>query len=888
MADVEPPAMGQRFGAYRTVEEVGRGGMGIVYRAVRDDDEFQQTVAVKVLPGAVFSRKAMERFRNERRILAGLEHPNIARLIDGGTTPQGVPYVIIEYVDGLPVDRYCEERGLDLEARIWLFLALCDAVQYAHRNLVVHRDLKPSNILVTRDGVPKLLDFGIAKLVDPADDAGGVTMGLTQSRVMTPAFASPEQLTGRRIATPSDVYSLGVLLYRLLTGRHPYGDDTASSGSSSTPADLLRRLLEGEPAAPSAVSGDRRIRGDLDAIVLAALRRDPSERYDSVQALADDLRRYLTGRPVGARGDSWRYRAGKFVRRNAPAVLAGAAAAALLIGEAGVFLRRLAQERDVARQEAARATATLTFLTDVFRVTDPFVSNSGDLTAREVLERGVAGLDDRLASQPEVRAEILSTLGTAYANLGVMDSARAVLERGLALRDSIYAPDALEMATGLRDLGTVLQRQDRIDRADTLLGRALAIRRERLPADHPDIASLLDELAGIQRQRGDLPGAERTYREALAILEHPSEPRDALHAQVLTDLGNLLHALDRLEEADDMLERALVLRRTLYGDRHPEVGQTLNHLSLVRSARGEYREAERILRDILTWGPEVLGEHHHFVAIWNNNLATILKDQGRQREALDHQRKALDIWRAEYGDMHSQVATGLNNLANLQSDLGDYAAAERALEEALRINRTILGDDTPKVATNLNNLAHLAWKRRDWDAAIRAQTQVLEMDRRLLGPEHEYVAGDLTALGAYHLAAGRLDRAEAPLREGLALSRKVRGDDHPVTARAATVLADWLVARGRGSEAAELVRPALETRLRAFDPDHASVALSRSTLGAALTLEGDYRAAETQLTQAEAAMATSLPEDDPNRVRNRDRLAALYEAWGRPAAGPGR
>ncbi len=501
MADAEPPALGQRFGPYRTVEEIGRGGMGVVFKAVREGDDFQQTVAVKVLPGALFNRRTMARFRNERRILAGLEHPNIARLLDGGATPEGVPYVIIEYVDGVPVDRYCEERGLDLEARIWLYLALCDAVQYAHRNLVVHRDLKPSNILVTRDGVPKLLDFGIAKLLDPTDEPSPQgTMGLTQSRLMTPRFASPEQLAGKRVATPSDVYSLGVVLHRLLTEKYPYED--ARGGGGTGQAEFMRRLFQSEPEAPSVVSGDARLRGDLDAIVLRALRRDAGERYDSVGALADDLRSYLTRRPIAARARSWRYRAGKFVRRHVPAVLIVTLVAALLFGEAGLFLRRLARERDLARTEATRASAALDFLSEVFGTTGPSATGGQEPTARAVLDRAVGGLDAQLADQPEVRAEILSTIGGAYGNLGVMDSARAVLERSLTLRDSTYAPDALERAKGLADLGELLARVGSLGRADSLLSAALAIRREKLPVHHPDVARLQDALADVRARAG--------------------------------------------------------------------------------------------------------------------------------------------------------------------------------------------------------------------------------------------------------------------------------------------------------------------------------------------------------------------------------------------------
>jgi len=498
-------AVGQRLGAYRLAEEIGRGGMGVVYRAVRDRDDFQHTVAVKVLPGALFSRKAMARFRNERSILAGLQHPNIARLLDGGATPDGIPYVIMEYVDGRPVDRYCEQTGLGLDARVRLFLTLCDAVQYAHRHLVVHRDLKPSNVLVTDEGVLKLLDFGIAKLVDPDEGAGGEPTALTQSRIMTPRFASPEQLTGDRIATPSDVYSLGVILHCLLTGAHPYEDAGGMEGADAGPMDLVRRVLEGEPRAPSEVAGDARLKGDLDLIVLKALRRDVRERYESVQALADDLRLYLARRPITARPLTWSYRTTRFVSRNRAAVLGGTVAALLVMAQSGILLRRLAHERDAARAEAARATAALDLLADAFRAADGPGADGRVPTAVDVLERGVAGLADGPVDRPEVRAEMLDAIGLAYANLGVMDSAQAVLERGVALRDSVYGPQTLEAARGLHDLGRVLARTGRVDRADSLLQRALDIRLRELPGDHPDVASLQRELAEIRASRQPSP-----------------------------------------------------------------------------------------------------------------------------------------------------------------------------------------------------------------------------------------------------------------------------------------------------------------------------------------------------------------------------------------------
>lgn len=902
MASTGSTAVGQRLGAYRLEEEIGRGGMGVVYRGVREAADFEQTVAVKVLPGALFSPETMDRFRNERRILAGLEHPNIARLLDGGTTPEGVPYVIMEYVDGIPLDRYAEERDLSLEDRIWLFLAVCDAVQYAHRNLVVHRDLKPSNILVTPEGIPKLLDFGIAKLLDPADVAHAETPGApddppegrppppTATRVMTPRFASPEQLLGKRIGTPSDVYSLGLVLYILLAGVEARGPDDGWIDALATDTidgpDPLLRALRDEPVAPSTASSDSRLRGDLDTIVLTGLRRDPTERYESVRTLADDLERYLTGKPIAARPPTLGYRARKFVRRNRTAVIGALVAILLLATQTGIFLSRLAEERDVAQREAARATETLRFLTEVFRGVDPFVGADPDLTALELLGQGAARVEAELTDQPAIQADILDALGSVYENLGALDSARSAFSRSLAIREATFGPESLEAAHGISQLGGLLIELDEVARADSLILRSLALRREHLPPNHPDIAADLGQRAYLADRAGRLQVSDSLFREALAVLDSsvgsPDDVRDDaeldLRGDLLSNHGALLVEMDRLEEAEAVLRKALEIRRRLYGDRHPEVAPTLNHLANVRLRAGDYEEAEALYQELLGWSSDLLGEDHPMITAWENNLSASLRGMSRYQEATEIQIRVLERRRATYGEEHGAVASALNNLANLYTDLGRLDEANATLEEALAINRAVFGDDHPAVATNLNNLATMAWRRRDFEEALRMEQEVLEMDRRLLGPEHEYVATDLTNVGNYHLFLGQLDQAEGPLREGLELIRRTRGSHNANTANAAAGYADWLIAVGRAEEAEALARESLETRLALFAEDDLRVAYSRSTLGAALTLQGRYDEAESELLRAREVMAISAHEGDPIRLRNEERIEALHRA----------
>jgi serine/threonine protein kinase/Tfp pilus assembly protein PilF len=896
MTSTGATAEGMRLGPWRLEEEVGRGGMGVVYRAVRADGEYDQTVAVKVLPGALFSPDATARFRNERRILAGLEHPNIARLLDGGTTPDGVPFVAMEYVDGVAIDKYAEQERLDLTQRIWLFLAVCDAVRYAHRNLVVHRDLKPSNILVTREGTPKLLDFGIATLLDPApgpEDAGGQEAGAaartvstesdprgapaaTRTRLMTPRFASPEQLLGRRIGTPSDVYSLGLVLYRILAG---VDARAGVEGASVSEAGIVQSALARDPIAPSAAGRDPRLRGDLDTIVLKALRRDPDDRYESAGAMADDLQRWLAGLPIEARRPTLGYRLRKFANRNRGMVAAALIALLLVTGQTALFMNRLAGERDRARQEAERATRTLDFLTSIFVGANPFESADPDITARELLGLGIERLDDELADQPAVRAEILTAVGVAYDALGVQDSARALLGRSVAVREAVYGPSDLETAEGLDDLGNFYADEDLAEEADSVLARALAIRRRQLSPDHPDIAETLGHQAHLAHASGELDAADSLYREALAIMASPSEPRDDLQARLLRSLGIVQLDLSRLEASDSTLNRALALWTAEYGDRHPLVASVLDQIARLREMQGRLEESEAIYRDVISWGVDLMGEEHPQVTTWYNNLASVVRAQERNEEALALQQRVVERRRREFPAGHSLVATALNNVANMYGNLGRFVEADAAFEEARTIIEDLYGSDHSQVATILNNQATLAWRQSDFDRAAELQAQVLEMDLRQLGPDHEYVATDLVNLGIHHLLAGRLGVAERYLHDGLELSREIRGSDHLTTANAELAWADWLVAVGRGEEAVELARNALAVRLEALDEQTTLVGYGRSTLGATLMAAGDYQAAREELLQARAILAAVAPEGDPLARRNERRIEALPTIW---------
>ncbi|MDX1546008.1 MAG: serine/threonine-protein kinase, partial [Rhodothermales bacterium] len=615
------PSVPERVGPYRVLGEVGRGGMSVVYRAGRADGQFEQEVALKFIRRGVDGSEQVRRFLAERQILASLNHPHIARLYDGGVLDDGRPYFVMEFVDGRPIDRYCDAARLRLDARLRLVLTVLDAVAYAHRNLVVHRDLKPSNILVTAEGVPKLLDFGIAKLLD--DDAES-TLTQTGSRWMTPEYAAPEQVRGERVTTATDVYQLGVMLYRLCTGHRPY----RLAGSSTY--EVERAVCEEEPTRPSLVVGQteevrqgtatlritpegvsasrstdepalrRILAGDLDAIVLKALRKAPEERYASVEALADDLRAFLDGRPVEARRGSAAYRARKFVRRHRWGLSVAASIALLLVGyavTATLQARQIARERDRAQQEQAKARQVTDFLLGLFETADPNRALGEAVTARELLDRGAARVRRELQAQPAVLAQALETIGQVYEKLGLYGEAQAQLEAALALRPPDQASSS-ERAEGLHALAVVLHRAGRFADAEARLREALALW-DAVPEARAGRARSLHLLGALRKEQDDFAAAETLLGDALAIQQALGEPARLDAARTLRTLAGLRHDLGDTAAADSLYHAALTLQRQGLGADHLEVAETLNLLAVLREDQGRFDEAERFYGETL-------------------------------------------------------------------------------------------------------------------------------------------------------------------------------------------------------------------------------------------------------------------------------------------------
>ena len=655
------PVIGtQTVGPYRILREIGQGGMATVYLAVREGGDFEQRVAIKVVRG-LLGGDALRRFRAERQILASLEHPSIARLLDGGTTPDGVPYLAMEYVDGVAIDQYCRDRGFTIRERLQLFARVCDAVTHAHRNLVVHRDIKPSNILITEDGTPKLLDFGIARLI--ADDGpSGMPLTMTGMRMLTPEYASPEQVRGEPITTAADVYSLGVLLFELLTGQRPLAFTTRQTG------EIERVVCTVEPRRPSTAvkssKESRQIAGDLDTIVLTALRKEAARRYASAAHLAEDIRRHLDGRTVVARQPTWTYRSSRFVRRHRAGVAIAAVFAVVVIGFGITLLmqnRRVLAERDASEQ-------VTNLLLELYSAYDPTSSRGSRVTAQELLDRGASRIQSELKGQPEMQARMLDRFGALLTNIGLAQRAVDVLRSSLAARESTGDTDSAAIAETLAHLAIALMEGGEIAEAESLAQRAVDIRR-RLAPGTAELAEALGTLGAIRDRRGEADGPEM-LKEATELWRLTTGVDSFEFAAAIGALAASSHALSSdsaapsIARADllkaERFDRELLLaRRKVLGDVHLLTATSLKRLGLLLRAMGRHAEAEPVLVEALTIRRQLLGRQHLVVARTLDALARVLHERRREAEALPIAEEALAIRNALAGDAAFETRTSV-------------------------------------------------------------------------------------------------------------------------------------------------------------------------------------------------------------------------------------
>lgn len=804
LGDEAGAAPGERIGPYRVVRLLGRGGMGEVLLADRAEGDFEQRVALKIVRGGLNRSEIVERFRRERRILARLRHPNIAALYDGGVTDDGIPYFAMEYVDGQRITDWCDARTLGVAQRVDLFGSVCRAVEHAHRNLVVHRDIKPGNVFVTSDGAVKLLDFGIGKLLDP--DAGEETQA-TRS-FLTPAFAAPEQIRGEGASTSSDVFSLGMLLYVLLTGHHPHGDASRS-------LEIARAIAEDDAPDPSTRAGRdsttmsaseiaarrgtepadlrRRLKGDLDNIVAKALRRDPDERYASARELAEDLERCRRCEPVRARAATARYRMSRFVRRHR----VGVAAAMLVFLAAAAGVAGVVWQARVAGRERDRAQAVKDYLIEIFSAADPSFESGRTLTAAELVERGADRISHRFGDEPEIRAEITEVLGSVLTGLALYERADELLEEALReyrrLGDDARAAGALsaravnashrgeletaerlqrealagvrkmhgdgpEAAAALHSLGRILAHAGRSEEAIGVLEEAIAVG-GRAGMTPPDLAAYRTSLAGPLLDVGRLEDSEHEYRTALAALPEVS----VATGNALAELTRLLNHMGRNEEAEEASRRALQVMREEYGPvGHPDVAHALNSLASILSEKGELEEAEAL------------------------------------------QREGLDVLRRTLGEDHSFVAGIMNNLAITKQRQGDHAAAADLLEEGIVLMEKALGPSHPRLLPYWCNRADNLRMSGRHGESVEAGRRAVALAYETRGERHFEVSYALLSLGLAQQAAGNAAGAEEAMRAAWDIRTEHLGAGNPRTLDVLMRMCDVLEEDDRAAQAVPL------------------------------------------------------------------------------------
>ena len=854
--DSEAPIAGADIGSWRIVRELGRGGMGVVMLAERIDGQFEQRVALKLIKRGMDSDAVLSRFLHERRILARLSHPNIARLLDGGLSTDGRPFFVMEYVEGTPLVDYCTANSLGLRARVDCILQVCAALQFAHRQLVVHLDIKPSNVIVTAAGEAKLLDFGIAKLLDDSPTEPSVFTRTQTQRPLTAGYASPEQLLGEPVSTATDVYGIGCLLYELLTGRR-------ANGNAATLEEARLAVARGEPLAPSRVAGvgavpgitARRLRGDFDTIVLKALKREPERRYATVEALAQDLRRCLDAHPIAARRDTLRYRTGRLIARNPIGVaLAASSLAALLITTTFAL-----SQASSARAAALRAQAVTRYLVGIFQVADPKGTPGGlKLSAREVLDVGTKQMQQQLSQQPQLEASFSQVLGRIYGGLGENERAIVLLQRALALHP-IDEQDPASHADTLALLARAQYETGDYAAASRSSAQATLEHHARGLGESAMIAQDLALQGEILRRQGEFGRGEDLLKQALSMSRKVLLAPNAQIAEQLNQLAALYGDMGRIEEATALTELSLSMFRTLYGDNHLDVAENLVNLGVFRMQTEHIAQALPAFDEAIAIYSRLLPSDHPLHALALANEARAYDRLKRYREADPLYREALAMQRRVLGAQHPDLATTLNNLAVLRLHVDDYAGSAEFSREAMAV---WAAQDKTEHPFALISKAHLAVALREAGDLVQAELmtrEVLAARRRQFGENNRAVALSLDDLGTVLRLAGHADQAVIEQQQAQRIRLALRNVPAPESAAALVEYALSESDAGRRQEARVQIDAAIAalSGIKSVEPQQLATALvAKARIELA---QGDVAAA---CLLAHQALSMS-PQDDP-------------------------
>jgi len=835
--------LSQSIPGFRLLQKLGEGGMGEVHEA-EQLEPVRRRVALKLIKRGMESKEVLARFDSERQALALMSHPNIAQVYDAGTTTDGRPFFVMEFVPGVPLTQYCDTNRLSTAERLELFTQICNGVQHAHHKGVIHRDIKPSNVLVKiQDSkpVPKIIDFGIAKATSQRLTEQSVFTAMGEF-IGTPEYMSPEQadLTGLDVDTRTDVYSLGVVLYELLVGAQPFdGRELRQAGFD----EMRRKIREEEPPRPSVrLSGlgeksttaaanrriepstlARQLHGDLDWITMKALEKDRTRRYDSPGELAADIDRHLRDEPVLAGPPSATYRVKKFVRRHTLGVAASSlVTVAMILGIAGttIGMIRARNAEQVASREAETAQQVSDFLVGLFKVSDPTEGSFEKVTAREMLDKGADRIRTELTDQPLVQARLMSTMGWVYIGLGRYDSAQALFEEALAIREAELPSDHPDVAEVLNQLGEAHREKAEWDVAWPLYERALAIREEALGLESPRVAAVLNNMALIMEDKGNYDEALVLYERMLAIDRQNLGPDDPVYATSLSNVAILHVRMGELDEAQELFERALEIREKAFGPDHLLVASSLNSVGGVLNDMGDYRAALPYLERSVAIKEEVLGPDHPSLAGTMGNLGSLLKTLREFDRARTMLERASAIYREALGPDHPDYGESLSDLAIFHASTGDLEAAGPLFEESLAVRERAFGPHHPDVATSLNNLGVYHRSMGDNEGARPYYERALEAYEKSLDPGNPRLALPLSNLANLLKDLGDYEEAEELYQRALVIREEALGPDHPDVGYTTIGLASLYDTMGDMERALPLVARTAEIWEKALGPEH--------------------------------------------------------------------
>jgi tetratricopeptide (TPR) repeat protein len=789
---------------YKILEELGRGGMGVVYKA-EQIEPVKRTVALKVIKLGMDTREVVVRFETEKQALAVMSHPHIAKVLDAGATKSGRPYFVMEFVPGIPITDYCNNHKLTTKERIELFILVCEAVQHAHQKGVIHRDLKPSNVLVEIQDdkpVPKIIDFGIARATEHRLTEH--TLFTERGQLIgTPEYMSPEQaeISELDVDTRTDIYSLGVMLYELLVGVLPFDSKTLRDAGFG---EIQRIIREEEPPRAStrlSALGDtqitvaeqrktdvaslhKQIKGDLDWILMKAMEKDRARRYVTATGVAIDLQRYFDNEPVMARPPSASYRMFKFAKRHKAGLSAGlVVATALVLGlvlaTTGLIRAKRAEavaasERDRASIEAETAKQVSDFLIGLFEISDPNEARGNTITAREILDRGAKNIQIELKDQPEVLATMMGTMGNVYLKLSLYEPAYPLLDEALSIRREIYGNEHLDVSKSINDLADWHYNQGEYEKAEALDRESVAICRKLFNKDHPDLATSIYNLGSTLHTIGDYDKAEVLYLEALTMRRNLFGNNNPDVAESLHDLAALYFDKSDYDKAESLYREALAVYRAVLGDEHLNLSIGIHSLAyFLHAIREQYEEAEELYREAIAIDRKLLGEDNPDYADSLKGLASLLSDKGDLEEAEVLFREVLRIHEKTLGKKHPIYPNDLRGLAILLKRKGEYEEAEILYREALASYREIFNEKQPELATGINDLAFFLHGRGEYEEAESLYNEALELYRNNLGEKHLYVSISLRNIANLHFSKGNYQEAEPLYRKSLEIGLEV-------------------------------------------------------------------------------------------------------------------